>query len=282
MLFRSGQRAALKAIPILRHEELKVKVLQLKEGKDPDEYLKTHGYDAMRELLESAPTAIWFQVLYIEQKYDLTHAEEKVKFLQEVAQIIAESTSSIEQAIYIGEICSKYKMDEAAFKAEVNQQYAKTMNNMRTRQVTKEPIVHKTNVINNDAIFLATLYHYPALGRHILSYITPDLFDEPLLKDVAEAVINHLSTGEEVDITHLTAKYPEVEAQNVISHVLIHKDLRYEDMSILQKMMTENVKRLSKQYIEKRLKTTTDIKEVQNLLFQKKELDKLNIDYING
>ena len=52
----AGQKAALRAIPILRSEGLKVKVLLLQEGKDPDEYLKTQGYDAMHQLLEHAPS----------------------------------------------------------------------------------------------------------------------------------------------------------------------------------------------------------------------------------
>lgn len=278
----AGQKAALRAIPILRNEGIKVKVLQLKEGKDPDEFLKTHGYEAMKKLIEEAPVDIWFQVLHVEKKYQLSNPEEKVKFLQEIATILAESSSSIEQAIYIGEICSKYQIDEAAFKAEMNQHQGQILK--RVREKAKEPpsMMQKQQLFNNEVIFLATLYHYPQLGRHILKYIKPEMFQEELLYDLAKAIMENLEMGDEVDLNYFTTKYPEVNEQNIISHVLIYKDQRYENMEILQKMMTENVKRLNKTYIEKRLKQTTDIKEVQNLLFQKKELDKLNIDYING
>lgn len=47
-------------------------------------------------------------------------------------------------------------------------------------------------------------------------------------------------------------------------------------------MVAENIKRINKEYLERSLKTTTDPNELQNLLFQKKELDKLYIDFING
>ena len=278
----AGQKAALRAIPILRNEGIKVKVLQLKEGKDPDEFLKTHGYETMKQLIEEAPVDIWFQVLYIEKKYELSNPEEKVKFLQEIATILAESSSSIEQAIYIGEICAKYQIDEVAFKSEMNAHQGQMIRRPREREKEAISPIKKQQLFNNEVIFLATLYHYPQLGRHILKYIQPELFEEALLYDLAKGIIETLETGKEVDLNYFTTKYPEVNEQNVISHVLIHKDQRYEDIEILQKMMTENVKRLNKTYIERRLKQTTDINEVQNLLFQKKELDKLNIDYING
>ena len=74
-----------------------MKVLLLQEGKDPDEYLKTHGYDAMKTLLEGAPSDLWFQIRTVEKKFDLVVPEEKVKFLQEIAGILAETSSSIEQ-----------------------------------------------------------------------------------------------------------------------------------------------------------------------------------------
>ncbi len=276
----AGQKAALRAIPILRNEGLKVKVLLLQEGKDPDEYLKTHGYDAMRTLLEEAPSDLWFQIRTAEKKFDLVLPEEKVKFLQEIAGILAQTSSSIEQAIYLKEISKTYEIDEEAFKAEMNRYYQNGVQKKRIKQEATPQF--KKQVFNNEVVFLANLYHYPNLSRHVAPYLKADFFDEGLLYDLAAAILDYLKTGKEVDMTYFTTHYLEVEKQNIISHVLIYKDQRYEDLTLLQKMMTENVKRLNKLYIEKRLKATTDVKEVQDLLFRKKELDKLNIDYING
>ncbi len=276
----AGQKAALRAIPILRQEGIKVKVLTLKEGKDPDEFLKTHGYDAMNELIERAPMDIWFQILYVEQNYDLKAPEEKVKFLQEVAQILAETRSSIEQAIYIDEICERYQISEEAFKAEMNVYETSLVRKTAIRENSSP--AHKQQLFNNDVVFLASLYHYPQFSVKAISYLKAEMFEGDLLHDIAQAVIDNLESRKEVDMNYFTSKYSEVNEQNIISHIFIYKDHRYEDMDILRKMMIENIKRLNKTYIERRLKTTKDIKEVQNLLFQKKALDKLNIDDING
>lgn len=279
----AGQKAAMRAIPILRQEGLKVKVLLLQEGKDPDEYLKTHGYDAMKALLEGAPADVWFQVHQIEQKYTLEVPEEKVKFLQEVANLLAQLTSSIEQAIYLKEVSSYYAIDEAALKAEMNRMAQEAVRKPMARPTVQEDTpVRKKQLFNNEAVFLANIYQYQNISRHVVKFLKPEMFEGELLYDLAKAVIEAIQNGTPIDMHYFTAKYPEVDEQNVISHVLIFKDERYEDTAILQKMITENVKRLSDQYLKKCMKESKDIKEVQNLLFQKKELDKLNIDYING
>jgi DNA primase len=48
----AGQRAAQRAIPILEKTGLQVKVLQMRDAKDPDEFLKKFGADKFKLLLE--------------------------------------------------------------------------------------------------------------------------------------------------------------------------------------------------------------------------------------
>ena len=277
----AGQKAALRAIPILRNAGLKIKVLQLKEGKDPDEFLKAHGKNEMLKEISEAPSDIWFRIKRVEKNYELDNPEQKIQFLQETARLMAESTSSIEQAVYQKEICESYQIEEEAFKAEIQREEKKVAHSVKVPEMiqTKQ---HAKHVQDNEAIFLAALYHYPVIGNKVAPYLKAEMFAEGLMQELAKAVLSFLIDKKEVDMSYFSATYPEVEAQNIISHVILYKDERYEDMSILHKMVLENVKRLTQGYIEKRLKTTKDIKEVQNLLFQKKELAQLNIDFING
>lgn len=278
----AGQKAALRAIPILKSVGLKIKVVQLKEGKDPDEFLKVHGKEEMLKEISEAPSDIWFRIKHIEKNYALSNPEQKIQFLQEVAILLAESTSSIEQAIYQKEICEIYQIDEAAFKAELQREEKRMAHPARQEETTIMRQHTSKHALDNEAIFLAVLYHYPSIGSKVAPYIKVEMFEEGLMQDLASAVLSFILDKKEVDMSHFSVTYPEIEAQNVISHVMIYKDQRYEDLSMLHKMVVENVKRLTQGYIEKRLKVTKDVNEVQNLLFQKKELAKLNIDFING
>ncbi len=277
----AGIKAAQRAIPILRQEGLKVRVLQLKEGKDPDEYLKTHGKESLERLLEGATTDVWFEMSRLELNYDLNLTEQKVKFLQEVAQRLSELESSIEQTLYAEEISQHYGIDPQVIKAEIAQS-VKRRKALPQNRTLVTPVLVKKPALSTEVSFLATLYHYPHIGKQVQQYITWEMFETPLLQDLARAIEDNLKAQVPLDMDYFAATYPEAQDQTIISHVLMNYDARYEDKNVLEKMVLENIKRIKKSYIEKKSRTVKDIKEIQNLLSQKNDLDKLYIDFRNG
>ena len=54
----AGQRAAQRAIPMLEKAGLRVKVLQMKDAKDPDEFLKKFGADRFKMLLQDSSNLV--------------------------------------------------------------------------------------------------------------------------------------------------------------------------------------------------------------------------------
>ncbi|WP_069997537.1 DNA primase [Cellulosilyticum sp. I15G10I2] len=277
----AGINATLRAIPILRNEGIKVRVLQLKSGKDPDEYLKKYGKEHLMELIKGAKADIWFEISRFELKYDLKIPEQKVMFLQEVAGRLSEIPSTIEQAIYIDEICDTYQIESSAFKAEVNNNYKKIKHIYSTKDSQAHPKGNR-QAVSTEVIFLSTIYHYPHIVKQVKQYITPDMFEGDLLKDLAKEIFKAAAEHNEINMMYFTARYPESTEQNIISHIMMHKDERYEEQTILHKMVLENIKRLKGNYLGKKMNETKDAIEKQNLLFQKKALDKLYIDFING
>ena len=130
--------------------------------------------------------------------------------------------------------------------------------------------------------FLCTLYNYPFAYSYIKQYIGPNLFDEGLIQELASAIFESIEKSTPVDIDYFNNRYPEIKDQKIISTVFMKKDERYDENDLIRKMLTETIKRLNMIHIEKTLKMTSDITEVQRLLMRKKALDKLNIEFING
>ncbi|MEG0086658.1 MAG: hypothetical protein RR817_09310 [Niameybacter sp.] len=89
-------------------------------------------------------------------------------------------------------------------------------------------------------------------------------------------------SAREVDATYFNNRYTDIKEQKIISTIFMKKDERYEEEDLMHKMLEETIKRLNSNHIEKRLKCTADIQEVQALLMKKRSLDKLHIDFING
>ena len=84
----AGQNATQRAIPMLEKAGLQVKVLKMRDAKDPDEYLKKYGADRFKILLEESSNRVEYQLAAIARKYDLRDDDQKVRYLQESADLI--------------------------------------------------------------------------------------------------------------------------------------------------------------------------------------------------
>ena len=75
----AGQNATKRAIPILEKAGLQVKVLQMRDAKDPDEFLKKFGADRFKMLLEESSNRVEYQLSAILKKYDIREDDQRVK-----------------------------------------------------------------------------------------------------------------------------------------------------------------------------------------------------------
>ena len=119
----AGQRATRRAIPILEKAGLQVKVLQMRDAKDPDEFLKKFGADRFKLLLEESSNRVEYQLNAIYKKYDLRDDDQKVKYLLESAELISSLTSSVQREVYAGRVAEVAKISLDAMKLEVQRAY---------------------------------------------------------------------------------------------------------------------------------------------------------------
>ena len=117
---KAGQNATQRAIPILEKAGIQVKVLQLKDAKDPDEFLKKFGADKFKLLLEGSANRVEYQLNSIRGKYDLNVDEERVNFLQESAGLISSLQSPVQQEVYGHRVADVAKISYDAMKNEID------------------------------------------------------------------------------------------------------------------------------------------------------------------
>ena len=115
----AGQNATKRAIPILENVGLRVKVLRMRDAKDPDEFLKKFGADRFRVLLEESSNRVEYQLEAIRRKYDLTQDEQRIRFVQEAAELIGSLPGEAQREIYGGRAAEMGKITADAMKIEV-------------------------------------------------------------------------------------------------------------------------------------------------------------------
>ncbi len=115
----AGQRATRRAIPILEKAGLQVKVLKMKDAKDPDEFLKKFGADKFKVLLEDASNRVEYQLNAIRRNYDIKEDDQRVKFIQECAALISTLGSSVTREVYGRRIAQEGGISYEAMSMEV-------------------------------------------------------------------------------------------------------------------------------------------------------------------
>ena len=76
----AGQKAAMRALDILKQAGCRVRVMQFPNNLDPDDILKEYGPEYFRKLMDKSLSLLNFKLSVLRQKYDLNTTEGKVGF----------------------------------------------------------------------------------------------------------------------------------------------------------------------------------------------------------
>ena len=131
---QAGQNAAQRAIPILEKAGLQVKVLTLRDAKDPDEFLKKFGADRFKLLLSESANRVEYQLNAIRAKYDLRVDDQKIRYVQECAELICTLDSSIKREVYGTRVAEAAGISVDAMKLEVDKAYKRRVAREKKKQ----------------------------------------------------------------------------------------------------------------------------------------------------
>ena len=96
----AGQNATQRAIQMFSRAGVKVKILQLHDAKDADEFLHKFGADPFDVLLQGSENQADYRLLSLQNQFDLSKDEQRVEFTAKAAELIAGFPSAVEREIY--------------------------------------------------------------------------------------------------------------------------------------------------------------------------------------
>ena len=140
----AGQAATLRGLEILQNLGCDIRILQIEGAKDPDEFVVKYGPERFQMYVNKAISLVEFKVKMLKKSLDLDNVNDKIKFLNEVAKIVAKVENSMEREVYVDKISLEYKVSKDAIYAEINKLlYA----NSRTEQKLEKKVVPVKSVL---------------------------------------------------------------------------------------------------------------------------------------
>lgn len=225
----AGQAATIRGLEILQNLGCDVRILQIEGAKDPDEFIVKYGPERLKKYMDNAISLVEFKIKNLKKDLNLDVANDKIKFLTEIAKELAKVNNSIEKEVYIDKIALDYKISKEAIYAEINKiLYAKNNNNKlleKKNMVVKpkiddeqekisEPILKRENLV----IYL--LINYPEESyKKIRENIGVDDIKTQKNKEILQKLYEELEKGNS-NIVNILDIFKDEEIVNHLSGIM--------------------------------------------------------------
>ncbi len=113
----AGQAAALRGMDILHNAGIKVRVMQVTDEKDPDEFVKARGKVAFEKLVDEALPFADYKLKAIKKKHDINDRQGRIDFLEEAAGVLNQ-LQPVEADMYAKGLAQKFGISQQAIRSQ--------------------------------------------------------------------------------------------------------------------------------------------------------------------
>lgn len=263
----AGVKATLRAIDILTSVGINVKVLNLKDVKDPDEFIRKYGLEGYQKSIADAVHYIRYKIVKCKENYDLSKDEQRLKFTKESTKIIKGLKSPVDIDYYINFLSSESKIGVESLKKEVygksyKSNYNPKLKNDRHVQIDKNAYKRPTIINNGNEIIEKTLIRLLLEEKEIRRLLILKLDENDFKLNENKEILKFIIKNEEMDKITID----KLKSLNLSEDYLLN----------LYSMKIENINVNDKKSIEeivKQIKRNKLQNDIDNLLKKQKELE---------
>ncbi|KGJ48727.1 MULTISPECIES: DNA primase [Paraclostridium] len=263
----AGVKATLRAIDILTSVGINVKVLNLKDVKDPDEFIRKYGLEGYQKSIADAVHYIRYKIVKCKENYDLSKDEQRLKFTKESTKIIKGLKSPVDIDYYINFLSSESKIGVESLKKEVygksyKSNYNPKLKNDRHVQIDKNAYKRPTIINNGNEIIEKTLIRLLLEEKEIRRLLILKLDENDFTLSENKEILKFIIKNEEMDKITID----KLKSLNLSEDYLLN----------LYSMKIENININDKKSIEeivKQIKRNKLQNDIDNLLKKQKELE---------
>lgn len=283
----AGIRAALRAIPILKDAGLTVKILDLQPCKDPDEFMKTLGKEEFEQRIDRAKPSFFFELDVEQRHYAMDDPEQKTKYFQWVAKKIAGFEDKLERSNYIEAVARNKSVRSEDLQEMVNRYGVQMLGQVRGQdyydnQKEKSNGHKKISGICQSYSYLFTwLVEEPGLYPAIRPWLKPEDFCDDLYRQVAQMLFEQLDSGTLVP-AGIINHFEDTEEQKLVAEIFHMRFEKEHTKEEKEKIINELFQKIKHYSLEQLGGKVTDMKRLQEIMQEKRNLAKVHIFIENG
>lgn len=241
----AGRAASVRAVSIARAAGLKVRVANVPDGKDPDEFVRQHGKDAFVNVIASALEGIEYQVEETILQNNVTNLAGKVEAVSKIIPFLLECKNEIEAAEHIRKLAQRLTIDEGLIAEEYRKVAKKS--GVQAEAIVERPAVKSTSSAEQQAeeMLLAVLLEHPTLALACQDIVEEVGF---VLKERGQ-IFKHILAyeGEQAINIHQLTEVLEDEGASVLAGI-VSKNVPEGD---IEKIVDDCLRQMKKSFLEK-------------------------------
>lgn len=212
-----GQKAASRAIPLLRSAGLLVRVLTIAGGKDPDEYIKTYGPVKFKQMLEKSGNDVEYRLQKVKSGCNLQTAEGRVAYLRGAVQVLAALENKVEREVYAGKVAGETGIETATLLSQVesgNKKLEKSKKQKEFREIRQQAVGYKDSInpekaehlraASAEEALISFLVRNPDSGDKISQVLPPEKFITAFNRRVYERIMGRIKEEKAVSLTDIS------------------------------------------------------------------------------
>lgn len=231
----AGQKAADRAIPMLRDAGLTVRVLSVPGSKDPDEYIRSFGEQGparFKQMLDATGNDVEYRLQKVKSGCDLSTAEGKISYLNGAVSVLATLDSRMEQEIYAGRLSEEVGIQKSAVMQQVDKLLRKRMRSAQTKQVREiqQSVSAQRDHVNPqraghlraahaEEALIAYVINNPDMAKNIKEQMPPDAMVTDFNRRVYQLILGRIQEGRPADLMDLSQDF-SMEEMGRITQIL--------------------------------------------------------------
>ena len=283
---QAGQNATLRAIDILLKADIKVKILNLKDCKDPDDFIKKYGFDGYKKAIEESDYYIKFKIDLLKNKYNLKNDTQKMNFVEESTLMLKKLKSPIEKDLYAKYLSDLTNISVDSIRASIGIKVSRNYNNKNNAKHTN---VHRKieqmskiqdGYLKVETNFIKLLMENKELRNSVISDIKSDEFSIDETKEIFNYIIKNKEldkiTIDKIKSLNISEEYikninnieiEEINTYTIDSTKEIIKKIRKNTIENEIKSMSSQIEKLSKE-LDLLKKSNSNTKEVDDKIMK--------------
>lgn len=283
----AGQKATNRAIELFRNSGVRIKVLTIPKGKDPDEFIRTNGKDGIlrfKNLLEQSNNDIEYSLNKLKSHINLNVPEGKVKYLTQACILLSSIDNRFEREIYAHKLSEEVEVQKSSIMLQIEKLIKQREKKSEKKQLKDLQIKifeegKKVNPERNknlraahaEEALIAFLMNNPDIYVYIENRLPPSKFLTQFNKMIYEKILKRIKDNKPISLTDLS------------------QNLSIDEISYIAKFLakyipSDNLKKSVDEYIDIILyennkiteneAANTSIDEIQKYIDRLKELKK--------